>query len=137
MKSLRIYAALAIVSILAACTGAFDVTTEDAKAFLQSPLMLFILMYAGSAASAAKQLGVARAQGSDMTWGQYLSYWPQTVAIVISNALAFIVLLQSDTLNLASALAVGFSLNSSADAIQPKTGRSGGVAATTTGRSPS
>lgn len=103
-----------------------ELTTTDLKASLDSPLVLLGLMYLASIASALKQLIVARQAGTRVTCMRYLRYWPETAVTVLSNLLAFMVLVTFDQLNLASSLGVGYGINSITDLIRPG-GRSSGL----------
>lgn len=126
---------IAAALALAGCSGAFDTSVDDVKGWLQSPLMLFIVMNLAALGNALKAVNVANINGSDITLTDYVQHWPQTVAAVILNAIAFLILVESNTLNLAAALGIGYGVNSLADYIQPKTGRTGSIAKTTTGPS--
>lgn len=95
--------------------------SDDAlKLFLNSPAALFILMTLASMSNGLKQLLVLRQTGTPMSFGQYLSYWPETVAMVIANLIAFAVLILTDQLNFASALGVGYGTNSLVDLLPGK-----------------
>jgi len=102
-------------------------TAEQLKLILSSPLALFLLMYVGSAVSALKQIVAARRGGVDLKCSEYIAHWPETLVVIFSNLLAFAVLIETNTLNLVSALSVGYGLNSLADLLQ-REGRSSSVA---------
>lgn len=57
-----------------------------------------------------------------MTFIEYWGHLPETLVTLISNLFAFAILLMSDQLNFASAVSVGYGVNSLADLL-PK-GRS-------------
>lgn len=106
-------------------------TTDDLKHILENPLVLLAAMYIATALSAVKQIVAARRDGIEVpTCVQYFSkYWPETLTAVLGNALAFATLIATDTLNLASALGIGYATNSLADLL-----RSGGRSATMAGK---
>lgn len=106
-------------------------TTEDLKALLDNPLVLLAAMYVATALSAVKQIVAARRDGIEVpTCVQYFGkYWPETLTAVLGNGLAFATLIATDTLNLASALGIGYATNSLADLL-----RSGGRSATMSGQ---
>lgn len=85
------------------------------KILLSSPFALFFLMMLASLTNGLKQLAVLRQTGTPMSFGQYLSYLPETGSMVIANIIAFVVLILTDQLNFASALAVGYGTNSLVD----------------------
>lgn len=90
-------------------------TTEALKAFFSSPLALLGVMLLASVGNGLKQIIVVKQTGKPMTFLEYWSYVPESLLTVISNVLAFAVLLMSDQLNFASAASVGYGLNSLAD----------------------
>ncbi len=98
-------------------------TDAALKLFLSSPAALFALMLLASMSNGLKQLLTVRQTGKPMSFGQYLSYWPETSAMVIANIIAFVALIMTDQLNFASALGVGFGTNSLVDLL-PGTKRS-------------
>lgn len=93
-------------------------TAQELKELLGTPVALLLLMYAASLANAIKQIIVARQAGGDVTLGAYLKYWPETVGAVIGNTIAFAVLVLTDQLNFASALGIGYGVNSAVDLIR-------------------
>lgn len=97
-------------------------TVTQLQAWLGSPFGLFILMLLASFANGMKQIAVTRQTSAAMTCWQYWGYIPETLTVLLGNVIAFAVLIMTDQLNFASALAVGYSANSLADLI-PK-GRS-------------
>ena len=90
------------------------------KLLLSSPSALFVLMMLASLSNGLKQLLVLRQTGTPMSFGKYLSYWPETTGMVIANVIAFAVLILTDQLNFASALAVGYGTNSLVDLLPGK-----------------
>jgi hypothetical protein len=99
-----------------------NMTAGEIQAFLGSPVGLFIIMILASVVNGSKQIVVARQTSVTMTCWQYWSYLPETLTTLAANVLGFVVLLFTDQLNFASAIAVGYGLNSLSDLI-PK-GRS-------------
>ena len=85
------------------------------KAELTKPLGLFFLMLLASVCNGMKQLQVVRQTGKPMTCLEYWSYVPETVTALAANVLAFVLLVLTDQLNYASAIAVGYGANSLAD----------------------
>jgi len=106
-------------------------TTETLKHLLEHPLILLAAMYIATALSAVKQIVSARRDGIVVpTCLEYFGkYWPETVTAILGNGLAFAVLIATDTLNLSSALGIGYATNSLADLL-----RSGGRSATMAGK---
>jgi hypothetical protein len=90
-------------------------TADTLKQFFASPLALFAVMLLSSVANGLKQLIVVKQTGHSMTFWEYWGYVPETLVTLISNGLAFVVLLMSDQLNIASAASVGYGLNSLSD----------------------
>ncbi len=88
--------------------------------FLSSPLALFMLMVLASLSNGVKQLLVLKQTGTPMSFGKYLSYWPETFGMLIANLLAFAVLISIDQLNVASAIGVGYGANSLVDLLPGK-----------------
>jgi hypothetical protein len=99
----------------------------DLQEIIDSPLVLYLLMLAGSGVSGLKQLTVGKMSGSKLTFVQYLGYWPELLATLGSNTLAFITLIQLDQLNFMAAIGIGYALNSLSDLL-PAGSRSDGVA---------
>jgi hypothetical protein len=97
-------------------------TAESLKVLLSSPTALFFLMLVASVANGAKQVIVVKQTGQSMTCLQYWAHVPETLIAITTNVIAFWVLILTDQLNFASALAVGYGANSLADLL-PK-GRS-------------
>ncbi len=90
------------------------------KLFLSSPFALLILMMLASLGNGLKQLLVVRQTGTPMSLGQYVRYWPDTMGVLIGNMIAFGLLIMTDQLNYASALAVGYGVNSAVDLLPGK-----------------
>src|SRR5688572_1204010 len=88
-------------------------TPDELKTLLSTPLALFLVMLLGSLGSALKQL-----KATDTSLGSYLSHLPETLSALIANALAFGLLVVSDSLNFGSALGIGYVANSAADLIR-------------------
>ena len=97
-------------------------TAEALKALLSSPIVLLIVMLAASAGNGLKQIAVVKQTGKPMTFVEYWGHLPETMVTLLSNIFAFAILLMSDQLNFASAVSVGYGVNSLADLL-PK-GRS-------------
>jgi len=97
-------------------------SSPDLKTWLASPIALFALMLLASFANGMKQISVVKQTGQPMDLATYWSYFPETITALSTNVLAFVLLLLTDQLNFASAIAVGYGANSVADLI-PK-GRS-------------
>lgn len=100
-------------------------TAQVLKAYLETPVALFILMMLASLMSALQQIRVARESGSPITFWQYLRHIPETLATVIGNVIGFALLILTDQLNYAAVLGIGFGVNNLSDLI-----RSGGRSAT-------
>lgn len=98
-------------------------TVESVKTFLSSPGALFVMMILASVANGSKQLAVIRQTGQPISSIDYWAHLPETLATFFSNVMAFSLLLMTDQLNFASALSVGYGLNSLSDLLT-KGGRS-------------
>jgi hypothetical protein len=72
-------------------------------------------MLVASFANGIKQVTVTRQTSTAMTWLEYWSHVPETMATVAGNILAFAALFMTDQLNFASAIACGYGVNSLAD----------------------
>ncbi len=94
-------------------------TAEQLKDLLQTPRYLFFLMLLASFGNMLKQKGDANRNGNTVTLAQYLGHWPETFAVLIANVIAFVALIMTDQLNFASALGVGYGVNSLADLMRP------------------
>lgn len=107
-------------------------TTEQLQQLLGTPLALLGLMYLASISSGLKQILAARKDGSTVSCHDYfVRYWPETVAMVLANLIAFVVLVLTDQLNYASALGIGYGANSVADLLRSG-GRSSALSPTST-----
>jgi hypothetical protein len=92
--------------------------TETAlRSILASPASLFGLMLLASIGNGFKQIAVVRQTGQPMKCGVYWSYLPETMAALVLNVVGFWVLVMTDQLNYASAIAVGYGTNSLVDFI--------------------
>jgi len=86
------------------------------KVLLSSPLALLALMMLASVSNGVKQLAVIRQTGYPMSCAQYyFRYMPETWGMIIGNMICFSVLVLTDQLNFASALGVGYGVNSIVD----------------------
>ena len=101
-------------------------TAEALKALLSTPIALFALMLAASLANAFKQLATANQDGGTRTLADYLAHWKETVGAVLGNVIAFAILIYTDQLNFASALGIGYGVNSAVDLLKSG-GRSGAM----------
>lgn len=124
---------LAIAGVAIAQEQSTFRTADELKSILETPAALFLLMLAASFVGALKQIVLAKQQGSTMSVGKYLAYWPETIATILGNGIAFAVLILTDQLNFASALGIGYGVNSAVDLMRPSSGRSGAIAAQTSG----
>lgn len=114
-------------------------TAEELKVLLESPLVLFVLMLAGSFTGAITQIWKARRAappgGEKITvLGYFRDYLPETLAMLGGNVIAFGALILSDQLNYVSATSLGWVVNSAADLVR-KGGRSEDIASSTGGNS--
>lgn len=98
-------------------------TADQLKVILQLPVSLFALMNLASFASALQQVIDSQKNGGTATIGSYLAKWPETIAVISGNLVAFAVLILTDQLNFASALGIGYGVNTAADLMR-KGGRS-------------
>jgi len=90
-------------------------TIDVLKSELGKPALLFLLMILASVCNGMKQLAVVGQTGEPMTCREYWAHVPETLATLGTNVIAFAVLVMTDELNLASALAVGYGANSLSD----------------------
>lgn len=95
-------------------------TAEQIKVLLSTPAFLFVMMLAASLSNGLSQLLVIKQSGTPPTFARYLSYWPETLAVLLGNGIAFAALIMTDQLNFASALGVGFGVNTIADLLPGK-----------------
>lgn len=106
-----------------------DWSQNGLKALLSTPIALLVVMLIASTVNALKQLNTAKKSGSDMTLTTYLGYLPDTAATLLGNVIAFAALILSDQLNFASALGIGYGINSLTDLLPGK--RADALAAST------
>jgi hypothetical protein len=99
-------------------------SAEELKQLLSTPMALFTLMLLASLGSAWKQMLVARRSGNGASVQSYfIDNWPETLAMIGHNIIAFTMLIFTDTLNPAAAIGLGYIANDAADAYTEK-GRS-------------
>lgn len=92
-------------------------TAEELKTLLSTPAALFVLMLLASFGSAWKQMLVARRSGTGASVQSYfIDNWPETLAMIGHNIIAFVMLIFTDTLNPAAAIGLGYIANDAADA---------------------
>lgn len=102
---------------------------DEIKALLSTPVALFVIMLLASLGSAWKQMIVARRSGTEISVSSYfLKSWPETVAMLGHNAIAFVTLIFTDQLGWAAAIGLGYIANDAADA-WTKDGRSESISA--------
>lgn len=104
-------------------------TTEHIQELLRNPLVLLAAMYGATLVSMLKQIVAARRDGLKVPGPkEYIfTYWPETMFSIFGNAIAFATLIETNTLNLASAVGIGYATNSVADLLRHG-GRSAAVA---------
>lgn len=88
---------------------------DGLKAALDTPLILFGVMLVASAINGLKQMRTARQAGGGMSFVEYWSHLPDTMATLLGNVLAFGGLILFDQLNFAAALGIGYGVNSITD----------------------
>lgn len=115
------------VLLIAPLVFAQGPSQEELRGWLDSPVVLYVLMLLGSLASALKQWSVARMSGSKLSIGNYLSYLQEGVTTIIVNTLSFAALIYADQLNFVSAIGIGYMTNSLSDLLPTGT-RSDAVA---------
>lgn len=101
-------------------------TEQDIKLLIHNPLFLFFVMLLGALHSAMKQVRDARKNGADVTYGFYISHWPETVGALGYLLVSFLGLVETGTLNIASAWGLGYMSNSMADTVR-EGGRSASI----------
>lgn len=110
---------LLVLAALLFVLPAFAQSSEEAqqiKEFLSRPLVLLGLMVAAAAASAFKQMSVARRSGGVISVTAYFKdNWPETVIMIGQGVALFLTLVMTDSLNFASALGAGYVANDLAD----------------------
>jgi len=67
-----------------------------------------------------KQLSVIKQTGTPISFGKYLSYWPETLSMLVANVIAFAVLISMGQLNIAAAIGIGYGTNSLVDLLPGK-----------------
>ncbi len=90
------------------------------KLFMTSPVALFVLMLLASLGQGVKQLSVIKQTGTPISFGKYLSYWPETLSMLVANVIAFAVLISMGQLNIAAAIGIGYGTNSLVDLLPGK-----------------
>lgn len=122
-----VLAVCAAVLLIAPMVFAQGPSQEELRGWLDSPVVLYVLMLLGSLASALKQWSVARMSGSKLTLTTYMSYLQEGVTTIIVNTLSFAALIYADQLNFVSAIGIGYMTNSLSDLLPTGT-RSDAVA---------
>lgn len=116
----------------AAGMGAADFrTAAELKEILQTPAVLYCVMLLGSFANGLKQLRDARLNGGNSSLSSYMAHLPETLATVVTNTLAFALLIVTEQLNFAAALGIGYVANSASDLLRSG-GRSASLQSTST-----
>lgn len=95
-----------------------NITDEDIKLFIKNPIVLFGIMLIGALSSMAKQIRDANKNGADVSFGVYITHWPETLAALGYLFISFAGLVETGTLNIASAWGLGYASNSMADTIR-------------------
>ena len=97
--------------------------TEHASFILgliKDPIFLFFVMIFVQLMSVFGQWWEARQNGSTMTFLELLSYWPQLMSGLGMSVTAFYGLIESNTLNIASAIGIAGIVNKMADVINTR-----------------
>lgn len=97
--------------------------TEHASfilALIKDPIFLFFLMIFVQIISVIGQWWEARQNGSTMTFLELLSYWPQLMTGFGMSVTAFYGLVESGTLNIASAFGIAGIVNKFADVLNTR-----------------
>jgi hypothetical protein len=92
-------------------------TIEGFKTLLGNPIFLFLCMGVGQLGSILRQWWVARQAGATMGFGELLTYWPQILSGIGGSVVAFVGLIETNTLNFVSAMAIGALSNTLTDII--------------------
>lgn len=100
-------------------------TAEELKTLFSQPLMLLVLMVLGSFISAAKQLIVARKQGTPISLSTYFLK-VESLVMIVGVFFTWLGLIFFDTLNVVTALGGGYIINDAAD-VATKEGRSAAI----------
>lgn len=108
---------------------------ESLKALLSSPAALFVVMLLASAANGLKNLIEAKQQGSNVGFADVFGHGLDILYTAITNSLAFALLLQTDSLNLASAIGLGYLAGSAVSLLNPQ-GAAKAISTTTVGPPP-
>lgn len=87
---------------------------------ISDPIFLFFVMIAVQAISIVGQWWEARRNGSTMTFMELLSYWPQLVSGFGLSVGSFFTLVETDTLNLASAIGISGVVNKFSDLLSSR-----------------
>jgi uncharacterized membrane protein len=98
-------------------------TIEALKALLDNPMVLFAAMMLTQLASIVGQWYEAKTTGSDMGLMELFTYWPQLLIGFGASLVAFVGLVESDTLNFASAIGIGGMVNKVSDLINTRRAR--------------
>lgn len=98
-------------------------SVETIKMWINSPVILFLLMLVGSTISMVRQWGTGQMDGSSVTFWSYTKHLPELVTTFFSNTIAFALLIQNDALNFIAAVSIGYVLNDLSD-LNPKGTRS-------------
>lgn len=93
-------------------------TIEGLKALMDTPVFLFVVMILASVVSGLQQVSSAQRGGKTVSCLDYLKSWPETIAVLGGNVLAFILAVAADQLNLAAAIGIGFGLNTLMDSLR-------------------
>ncbi len=82
-------------------------TIESLKVLLANPLFLFAAMMLAQFFSIVRQWHVSTTAGATMGFMELMTYWPQLLVGFGMSIVAFIGLVETDTLNFVSATAIG------------------------------
>lgn len=103
-------------------------TEEDILKLTKNPLVLLFVMFLGGLCSIGKQIRDAKRNGNtDVTFMTYIQHWPELLMAAGILVAAFVGMVESHTLNFASAWSTGYASNSLADLVR-KDGRSAAMA---------
>lgn len=94
------------------------ITEEDVRLLIKNPLFLFFVMLLGALHSMTKQIMDARKNGNEVSFGVYISHWPETMGALGGLMVSFFGLFETNTLNIASAWGLGYMSNSMADTVR-------------------
>jgi len=93
-------------------------TVDEIKIFMSEPWALFFMMLMASMLSGLEQVTTAKKDGAIVSALDYLKHWPETVSVLIANIISFLLLIEINQLNTASALGIGFGLNTLIDSLR-------------------